>query len=228
LQFLTRIEGYTPQVLVQDLYTIVRPAAGSPGSGAPLLVLLPGLGSDEADLMAFSPMLDERFTVACIRAPFALGWGGFAWFNVEFGPKGPVVDEGQVSESRKILTANLENLIEQLAADQERVILGGFSQGAMMSLGVAMSHPGLVSRLLLMSGMVLPQFELDPTDGLRRLPVLVTHGTSDPILPISQARHMRDFLTAAGAEVEFHEYSMGHEVNPDCLGYLQKWLASGM
>ena len=71
-----------------SLYHIVHKSPDAPPEGAPLLLLLHGYGANEEDLLGLAPYLDERLICVSARAPYALDFGGFAWFNIEIGGGG--------------------------------------------------------------------------------------------------------------------------------------------
>lgn len=192
--------------------------------GGPLLVLLHGLGSNERDLMAFAPYLDPRLTVVAFRAPQAYGFGGYAWFDIAWLPEGKVIDEDQAETSRGVLIANLERLRGELGPS--RLILGGFSQGAMMSLGVALARPDLVDGVLMMSGRGLPRFLASATPEAVKVPFFVQHGTEDEVLSVEDGREVRAALEGLGVPLEYREYPMGHEVNMNSLQDATRWVAS--
>jgi phospholipase/carboxylesterase len=211
----------------RELYTIVRPALSPSEGKPPLLVLLHGLGSNEEDLMSFAPMLDPKLTVAAVRAPHRYNWGGYAWFEVAFGPSGPESNETQVEASLTQLVDYLRSLPDRLGTDPARTILGGFSQGAMMSLGVALREPSLARKLLLLSGLLMPSFQSAAQGSgvsLGGAEAFVTHGTHDPLLPASEGRRMAEFMRSLGADVDFREYPMAHEVSQQCLRDVAEWL----
>lgn len=197
-------------------------AAGEP----PLLLLLHGIGSNEADLFGLAPYLDGRFFVVSARAPVVMGAGAFGWFNIEFTPSGPVADAAQARASLSLAANFIDELTDAYALDSRRVYLLGFSQGAMMSLGLTLALPSDVAGVVAMSGR-LPSRDLQPPDtqgALAGLPVLVTHGLYDPVLPISNGRDIRDRMNAAGAALTYREYPMGHEVSAECLQDVARWL----
>lgn len=192
--------------------------------GGPLLVLLHGLGSNERDLMAFAPYIDPRISVIGLRAPRSYGFGGYAWFEIEWLPDRKVIDEDQADESRDLLIANLERLRAELAPS--RVILGGFSQGAMMSMGVALTRPDLVDGVLMMSGRVLPRFLAAATPEAAKVPFFVQHGTEDEVLPIEDGRGVQQALSIIGAPLEYREYPMAHEVSMQSLQEAIRWVTT--
>jgi phospholipase/carboxylesterase len=217
-----------PAVPPSSLEAIVQ-SARAPSENPPLLVLLHGLGSNEQDLMGFAPMIDPRWTIVAIRAPITYGWGGYAWFDIDLSSGSAIANEDQARASRDALIDYLKDLPKELGTDPTRTTLGGFSQGAMMSLGVALVAPELVSSLLLMSGVLLPAFEREARESQRTLSgiqALVTHGKNDPLLPVSEGRRMHEFLLSVGADSVYHEFSMAHEVNMACLQTVSTWLSA--
>ncbi|MGV3617103.1 MAG: alpha/beta hydrolase [Fimbriimonas sp.] len=205
--------------MASSLVNVVRPGSDP---GGPLLVLLHGLGSNERDLMEFAHYLDPRLTVVAFRAPNAYGYGGFSWFDIQWLPEGRVIDEAGAVRSRDLLIEELEVLRKRHNAS--RLVLGGFSQGAMMTLGAALARPELVDAALLMSGRAMPVFLASATEGGVTVPFFAQHGVRDDVLPVEDAREMRDALTALGARLEYREYPMGHEVTMESLQDAIAWI----
>src|SRR3989442_1564912 len=194
----------------------------------PLLLLLHGVGSNEHDLFGLAPYLDERFLSISVRAPNTLGPGSYAWFDVDFTPQGPVIDPAQAEASREALINFIGEAITAYGADPKQVYLVGFSQGAIMSAGVALTRPDLVAGVVLMSGRILPQIQpmmVDP-EKLEGLPILVVHGVADTVLPINHGRASRQLLASLPVELTYHEYPMGHEVSQESLADVSSWLSA--
>ena len=212
-----------------SLTHLVREPEGGAAS-APLLLLLHGVGSNEADLYGLAPYLDRRFLVVSARAPFVLGPGSFGWFNIEFTPRGLVADMAQAKESLRMLAVFIDELLETYGADSSRVFLAGFSQGAMMSLALALTSPGRVKGAAVMSGRFPAQvFEREPERAaLRGKPFIVTHGLHDDVLPVENGRAIRAGLEALSAEVTYREYPMGHEVSLESLRDVSSWLTAAL
>jgi phospholipase/carboxylesterase len=198
--------------------------AGKP----PLLILLHGIGSNERDLFAFAEKLDPRFLVLSVRAPLLVGPDNFAWFHVEHRPEGFVVNTDELEVSHLTFVMFLGEAIEAYQADPERVYLMGFSQGANMSLAVALAHPELVAGAVALSGRVLPEVIpwFAPGDELAGLPLLLEHGTDDAVIPIRYAREARNVLEDLPVDLTYQEYEMGHEVTPQSLDDALVWLTT--
>src|SRR5579859_3597766 len=105
------------------------------------LVLLHGYGADEHDLLPLAHELDPRLRAVSIQAPVSLGGGMRAWFNLREDAKGLSFDADEAREAVRSAAA----AVEAIAAASPRPILLGFSQGAAMALGVAVTRPELVA-----------------------------------------------------------------------------------
>jgi len=197
-----------------------------PSDRPPLLVLLHGFGSNEADLFALAPELDGRFQIVSLRAPIPLGGPSFAWFRLDWTPKGLVADAVGARQARDLLVAELDDLVARFAVDQARVYLAGFSQGAIVAAAVTLTAPEKVAGAALMSGRVMP--EMLPGDAERAKlagkPIVVTHGTYDDVLPIADGRASRDLLAQLPVDLTYREYAMGHGVSPESLRDVSTWL----
>ena len=200
-----------------------RPTAGP----APLLLLLHGVGSNEQDLFGLAPYLDERLVVVSARAPLTLGPGAFGWFPITFTAEGPVHDQAAAERSRALLVGFLDELVAAYRADPARVYVGGFSQGAIMSLAVGLTRPEKVAGVLAMSGRLLLEALADraPDEALRGLPILLQHGLYDQVLPIQHGQAARAALESLPFDLDYREYPIGHEVSQQSLADAVAWLS---
>ena len=196
-----------------------RPAEGEP---AGMLVLFHGRGADERDLF---PLLDEldpqrRLLGVTPRGPLSLPPGGAHWYALqEVGYPDPAT----FFETYAALTEWLDGL----GFASERTVLGGFSQGAVMTyaLGLGSGRPRPAA-LVALSGFMptVPGFELSLEPPLP--PVAIGHGTYDPVISVEFSRRARELLEAAGGEVLYREYPLPHAVDPGFLAELAPWLDS--
>jgi phospholipase/carboxylesterase len=211
---------------VSGLAHRVRPAAATP-AGA--LVLLHGRGADEHDLFPLLGLLDpERRLVGITpRAPLSLPPGGAHWYVVR-SVGHPDVETFLASYA--LAAAWLDALPEELGFPRERMVLGGFSQGAAMAyaLGLGAGRPAPAG-ILALSGF-LPAaegFELDlaARDGL---PVAVGHGVYDPVIPVDFGRQAKERLQAAGVALTYRESPIDHSIDPAFLGELTAWVGEAV
>ncbi|HLW03805.1 MAG TPA: alpha/beta fold hydrolase [Ktedonobacterales bacterium] len=215
----------TPEL---SLAHLVQPASARSEGKPPLLIQLHGIGSNERDLFAFAPLLDPRFLVLSVRAPQVVGPDNFAWFEVQFLEQGYIINAEQLRSSFEELVRFIGAATAAYEADPQRVYLIGFSQGASMSLAVSLAHPELVAGACIMSGRLMPEVVpwFAPKEQVQGLPLLVTHGTEDVVIPIRYARQARQALEDLPVSLTYHEYRMGHEVSPSNLEDVRTWLTA--
>lgn len=208
-----------------SLVHLVQPPR-QPIDRPPLLLLLHGVGSHEGDLLGLAPYLDPRFLVVSLRAPYPLAPGMYAWFEVQLDPANPIINPAQAESSRLTVLRFIPEAVDAYRADPARVFLMGFSQGAIISLSVALTEPEGIAGVVVMSGRLLPEVlpKLAPPETLRGMPVLVVHGRADPILPIQHGRAIRERLSTLPVDLTYREYPMAHEVSAESLADVTAWL----
>lgn len=191
----------------------------------PLLLLLHGVGSNEKDLFSFAPHLPDQFLVISARAPIALGPSSFAWYQVDFSTGKPVYNQAQEKKSRETILTFIEELKEHHSFDEKEIYLVGFSQGAIMSYSIALTHPEKVKTIGVLSGRLLE--EIKPfvhASQASKLNVFISHGIQDTVLPIAYAEDAASYLKSLGVRVNFKKYSEGHGINQEMLNDLINWL----
>ena len=208
------------------------------GGDGPLVVLLHGFGAPGDDLVPLYRQLDVprhvrfAFPEALLDLEDVLGSGyagGRAWWMIDpswFLPE----NQGRLAERARAVPEGLAeartrigDVLDGLGAEPETTILGGFSQGAMLSTDFALRAAHPFAGLALMSGSIVAIDEWQPLfDKLRGVRVMQSHGRSDPILPFAAAERLRDILKAAGADVRWVEFSGGHTIPLSALDALGK------
>jgi thioredoxin 1 len=185
-----------------------------------LLLLVHGYGADERDLGGILPYLDAegQFAVVLPRGPLpAAGTPGFMWY--EFGDAG---------DGLHAAAAELDALVEEQCAtlelDRSQAIFGGFSQGGGLALALGMhSDNAKPAGVLAMSPASAPP-EID--EDAREVPVLVQHGTNDPLIPVQRSRDLARALRERGVPTVYREYPMEHNVAVESLRDAREWLTS--
>ena len=190
----------------------VREARGEP-QGA--LVLLHGRGADENDLFPLLDALDpdRRLVGVTPRGPLSLPPGGAHWYVL--GQLG-YPDPDTFLPTFDKLAEWLDTFLEERDIAVAKTILGGFSQGSVMSYALALGpEREPPAALVPFSGFIptVEGFDLD-VNRAGSLPVFIGHGTYDPIIPVDFGREARDRLEAAGAKVAYREYPLPHAVDP--------------
>jgi phospholipase/carboxylesterase len=133
-----------------------------------------------------------------------------------------------LSEARAQLLELLDVLERDYGAARERLVLGGFSQGAMLATDVTLHAARPPAALVIMSGSLIAKAEWLPLMKARAgLPVLQSHGRSDPVLSFEIAEQLRSALQAAGMPVDFQPFSGGHGIPNGVVEALSR-LVSGI
>ena len=207
--------------------SVVSARSPNPGALPPLLVLLHGLGSNERDLAGLGSQLDPRLTVVSVRAPRPYR-SGFAWFGIDWRLDGSLVPK--TTQARETLTDFVRWLgaaPARLGTDPRRTYLLGFSQGAMMSLGVLRTAPERVAGIVALSG----KFDDDlfgaaraSSDAMAGVALFVAHGTNDDLLPVSDGRAIRDIFEPLIRDFTYREYPIPHAIGPGEIGDVAAWL----
>lgn len=196
-------------------YILEVPSRADDSRELPMVIMIHGRGADAHDLRDLAPLLDPRegcrFVFPNAPKPFepypgmALGW---TWFD-----GWPPLKES-VAESSATLLRFLDEVTSRYPTPAGKLILAGFSQGALMALEAGLKTAQNVAGIVVMSGGLYEETlpDLASRSGQR---ILIAHGTEDDVVPVTYARRARHVLEAAGLMVEYHEYSMSHQVDSE-------------
>jgi phospholipase/carboxylesterase len=201
-------------------------APATPASAC--VIWLHGLGADGHDFVPIVPELKlppspgVRFVFphAPVR-PVTLNMGMpmRAWYDIKTLTAEGRADEAGLRESVTRVTS-LIAAERALGIAPERIVIAGFSQGAAVALHAALRHPEPLAGVLALSCYLPLQATLaaELSEANRPTPILMCHGVHDPVLPLALGLMARDWLRAAGYQVDWKEYPMQHQV---CLPEIQ-------
>ena len=203
-------------------YDVMPPTV--PGGLPWYCLILHGLGDSRHGWQPVAPMLSLPqlgFVFAEAPNPYH---DGFSWFDISpaFAP-----DPDQVRSSRAALVRLIDHLLDELDLPSERLFILGFSQGCLMTLDVGLRSPRRFAGLVGISGFMclLEEFPAAFTPATRQQQVLLTHGRSDPLIPIAHTRAQKDRLAALGVALTWREYGKGHTLDvPRELDDIRAWL----
>jgi phospholipase/carboxylesterase len=215
------------------------------------MVLCHGFGASGTDLvplasevLARRPELANRVRFVFPAAPLSLpGFAGGearAWWPIDFesmvamrasGAAGRTVLRQHIPEglaaARRQLAACLEAVAQTAGLPLGRVVLGGFSQGAMVTTDLALRQDEAPAALVIFSGTLLAEPEWRARAVRRRgLSVLQSHGRQDPLLPFSDAEALRGLLQEAGLKMDFLAFDGPHTIPEVALDHLGALLLS--
>lgn len=203
-----------------------EPAAEPAGA----LVLSHGRGTDENDLYGLFDVVDpeRRLLGVATGAPFVgIPPGGRHWYVVErVGHPHPET----FATGLEALGERLDGLLAERGIGWPQTVLGGFSQGAVMSyaLGLGPGRPAPAG-IIALSGF-LPVAEGWHADLAARagLPVYIHHGSADPVIGVEFARSTRDELTAAGIEPLYRETAAEHSLPPEIIPEVREFVSAAL
>ncbi len=215
-----------PSTLRLPLSFLERPAHAD--VAAPwLLVLMHGVGSHEGDLFGLAPHMPRQFHVVSLRAPNVLAPGAFAWFEFQVSASGArTIDAAQERESRLLVGEVVSSAAQQLGIPPERVVVGGFSQGGIMSLSLLLTQPARLHAAMVLHSRLLPEVmpDLAPADAFAGKALWVSHGTADNVIPLAAAQHTRAFAGSLPLALSGADFPGGHEIRPAELQQAVAWL----
>ncbi len=204
----------------------VPPAAG--GAPEQLVIFLHGVGADGNDLIGLAPYFQKALPHARFvspNAPFAFDMApyGFQWFSLQ-----DFTEEARLAGAERAAPPLNAFIDAELARDgltDENLALIGFSQGAMMSLHVGLRRPRPMAGIVSYSGLLVGVEKLR-AEMRSKPPVLLTHGTEDPVLPFAFLAEAEAGLKGLGLSVEAHARpGLPHGIDGECVELGQDFLA---
>jgi phospholipase/carboxylesterase len=201
------------------------------------IIFLHGLG-DTAENISFLKQYFEEHEFSDIRwiflqapiRPVTLN-GGFkmpAWYDIFELRDPPREDEAGIENSAKDIRVTLDTLIAN-GTKSESIILAGFSQGGAMALYTALRYPHQLAGAIGLSTYLIGQNTLhkDKAVANQFIPLLLCHGSADPILPLSLFRRMVSALEAENYLISAHVYdNMAHEISPEVVREMKAFLTT--
>lgn len=212
------------------------------------VILCHGFGASGDDLTgladyfySLAPALAEQAAFVFPAAPLDLASrgmpGGRAWWWIDLNRLLSDMQPAKFAEfrrglppelpaAREALAAVVRGVQEELRLATNQIVLGGFSQGAMMAVEMALNLPDKLAGLCLFSGASVNEAQWkEKQAALAGIPVFQSHGQYDPILPLAEGERLSRFLTEGGAQLTWVEFRGQHEIPPSALQGAAKFLA---
>ena len=198
------------------------------------IIWLHGLGADGHDFEPLIPQLDivDRLGVRVVlphapRRPVTINGGMLmpAWYDIAATDFSRGQDSDGIHTSEQQLRALIAREVE-LGIPAAQVLLAGFSQGGAIALHTGLRYPERLAGILALST-YLPlaaRLEAEMSTANRTIPIMMAHGTQDPVVPLALAEASRVHLTQAGYHVDWHTYVMPHAVYPEEIADVRHWL----
>lgn len=200
----------------------LRPAGMVP---ARVLVMLHGWTGNEDSMWLFTHGLPQQYAILLPRAPHAAPEGGYTWRQVQPGRWGlPGLED--LRPSAEAVVEFLDNWSAFSGVEVSTFDVAGFSQGAAMAYALALLFPRRVGRVAALSGF-LPTGSEVRLAALEGKHVFISHGRTDELIPVEQARLAGRSLEQAGAHVSYCETDGGHKVGKECLKGMASFFVIG-
>lgn len=194
------------------------------------LVLLHGVGSNERNLLEVAPLLTDDRMVVALRGPLTFGPQAFAWFHVQFTERGNIHNWPEAQQSLTLIEEALQDLSKQSGIPLGNISVFGFSQGAIMTLGLALTSKLNLENYIAVSGRTLPEFanasKKTPLAEYELRNVYVTHGEQDSKMPVQLGRDTEKVVKATALKLTYKEYKSDHTIAPEVIADAKKWLSS--
>jgi phospholipase/carboxylesterase len=204
-----------------------RPAIGT-------VIVLHGLGADGND---FVPIVSEmqlpedmplRFVfpnAPLLRVTVNNGYQMPAWYDILSANIIQRADQSGINNSVKKILQLIAHEVEQ-GIPEDKIVLAGFSQGAVMALTTGLQVTKPIAGILALSG-YLPFAEQvigQSAAFAKNIPILMAHGTQDPVVPYAMGQIAYDALKKAGFAASWQSYPMGHSVCAEEIAEIANWL----
>ena len=198
------------------------------------VICLHGYGADMRDLAPLAGELETKRPISWLfpDAPETLDWGGRAWFPIDV----TAFEEAQRTGTPRDLSLKepeglewareeLQKFIKETGVPSERLVLMGFSQGAMLAVDLALRCETPPAGVAILSGtLVDKKVTAELAAKKKGLPFFQSHGSVDPILGFAQARALEKTILEAGWRGQLQRFEGGHAIPTEILDLLRKWL----
>lgn len=199
---------------------VVRVRTPSSAGMYPTVLLLHGWTGDENVMWIFESRLPDDALIISPRGIYPTPLGGYGWYK-DVSNKWPNVSDFSPAVSALLDLLTPDNFPQ---ADFSRLWLAGFSQGAALAYSLVIEQPERFSALAALSGYLPVDVEnSDREVKLHGMPIYISHGTQDDLVPVIHARSANESLSRAGAQVLYCEENVGHKLSAACFRGMERF-----
>lgn len=212
-------EGYNQKDVLE--YIVREPIHAT--NTAPVLILLHGYGSNEKDLFSLALQIPENWLVISARAPISQGNNRYKWYDVD-EQNYLILEEEEISRNK--LLQLIQVIKNKYKVDENKIVSAGFSQGATMALGLALTAPKKILAAGCFGGYFLTDIRphITNTTALDSKQIFIAHGTKDHIIPFSDADENQKILEGWDMKITRSTDDVGHSISQKHLAEFATWL----
>ena len=197
------------------------------------LFLMHGYRGNEKGYKNLKERLKDDVVIVSLRAPFKMKHSLFTifqnsnkWYDFSIANGDTSSNQAQINESTERILATIEEVKEKYAINNERIIIGGFSQGAIMSYKLGLLYPALFSGIMVHSGRLPVEYTLlSDINEYKDLNVLIIHGKKDGVLSTKWSLQGKKLFEDINATIEYLEIDAGHSMNSASIEKIIEWIA---
>lgn len=202
--------------------------------GESVICLFHGYGASMQDLSGLESCVSlvEKTDWIFPNGIVDLGMGARAWFPIDMQALELAMRAGTHRSFTGLYTPEFKEALWQtqvffddLKTKYKKIIIGGFSQGAMIATHLSLHNSDLIKGFLCLSGSFLGKDQISKLVEISiKFPFFQSHGKQDPVLSFSEAKNLFEFLKLSGHEGEFVGFEGGHEIPPIVVDKMSRFL----
>ncbi|GAE93209.1 carboxylesterase family protein [Gracilibacillus boraciitolerans JCM 21714] len=201
-------------------YELRKPSNVDENATYPAIFVMHGMGSDEQDMLSLFDGLQEEYFIFAIRGPI-IQPPGYAFFEME--QLGTPPEQSSFEEALAKVAQFIREAKQHFPIAEDQIFLSGFSQGAIMSMSLALVLGEKIKGVMAFSG-YLPDIVKNNVASVKELSIFISHGEHDPVLPFEWGESANAYFNQLGAEVTFKSYPIQHGVSWENREAAFKWL----
>lgn len=216
----------------------VYPSEPFPEGQGQHFFLFHGYGADAYDLQSLADVIVPQkpthwfFPQGVLEVPIGPGWTGRAWWPINMAALQQAAQNGQPRDMQNEKPEALAGLrqkfidtVQSLKIDWKNVVVGGFSQGAMLATDIFLNAPESPKALVVLSGALINKEDWKKAAPQRAgSKFFMSHGKHDAVLNIRGASQLETLLIQSGLKGKLDSFEGQHEIPMEVIQKLNQFL----
>ena len=193
-------------------------------SNMPVLFLMHGYGNNEKQFNELIEELNNKYLIVSMRAPFKFMVIKNRWYEYSISDGDTLSNQAQIDVSTNRIIKTIEHIKEEYNIDEKKIFIGGFSQGAIISYKLALLYPSKFEGIIIHSARLPVEYSVKEPSLYKNLNILIIHGSEDSGLSTQWAYQGKALFEKLGANTDYYEAKIGHEMNEITYSKIKHWL----